>query len=306
VRRAAAVIRRLGALMAVLLCLAAAQALAQGNPFGAGPAPAPPPADPGWLGSLQGGLATIQRDVTQAMTRQMRAVRDGGVSLALLVGMGFAFLYGAVHAAGPGHGKLVVVTYFLSHEARIGRGIAMGVKIAAAHVVGAIVLVVVADFVFRRVVGVDPGDVRWFALASYAAIALIGLGLIVQAARGGGHDHGHGAHCDHHHHDHHHGGGRESVLSVLIGFVPCTGAILIMLYALANGIVLAGVLMVAALGLGMAVSMSALGLASIAARKAVTARLDRRAAAGPWSRIARYAGPVAITAVGSLLFIATL
>lgn len=58
----------------------------------------------------------------------MRAIKQGESALPLLVGLLLAFGYGVVHALGPGHGKLVVATYFLSHDAQIGRGLVMACR----------------------------------------------------------------------------------------------------------------------------------------------------------------------------------
>ena len=62
---------------------------------------------------------------------------------------------------------------------------------------------------------------------------------------------------------------REGALSLGVGLVPCTGAVLILLYAMANDILFAGVLLVVAIAAGMALTMGALGVLSIVARNAV-------------------------------------
>ena len=56
--------------------------------------------------------------------------------------------------------------------------------------------------------------------------------------------------------------------------MPCTGAVLILLYAIANDILFAGVLLVVAIAAGMALTMGALGVLSIVARNAVAARVE--------------------------------
>ncbi len=74
----------------------------------------------------------LQRDVNRAITRQLVAIRRGEEPLALWLGLGIAFLYGVAHAPGPGHGKAVVASYFLSREASVLRGAVMGGQIALA------------------------------------------------------------------------------------------------------------------------------------------------------------------------------
>jgi ABC-type nickel/cobalt efflux system permease component RcnA len=270
-------------------------------------APAPPQAAPatvaelGFFDRLNRQLARFQRDVTREMSGRLRAIRDGETPFALLVGIGLAFLYGVVHAAGPGHGKAVVIGYFLTRQARLARGFLMGLQISVGHVVSAIVVAFVADLVFKTVWGTSMADLRGVQLASYAAIALIGTYMLIETARGGGYRH--------HHHGHDHGGNpghghghSQGLLSLGVGVVPCTGAILVMLFALANGILLAGFVLVAAIALGMAITMGALGILAIVARNVVTRWVAREETTGRIGAALEYAGAVAIILIGVGLF----
>ena len=197
-----------------------------------------------------------------------------GMSRPTILGLALAFAYGVIHAAGPGHGKLVVMTYFLSREARIGRGLLMGVQIAVMHVLSAVVVVVFADLLLRRGFGGAPSEVPAVRIASYGLILLIGSAMLWRAVRrawapAGRH---------HHHHDHDCGCGARhgegGLLSLGVGLVPCTGSVLILLYAMANGILPAGLLLVGTIALGMAVTMGGLGLLSVLARRFVAGRLS--------------------------------
>ena len=251
-------------------------------------------------------LLTFQREANRLIAQQMQAIRDGDSSLPLLIGMGLAFAYGVVHALGPGHGKLVVVSYFLSREARIGRGLLMGLQIAVCHVISAMAVVWLADILLRQAFGGPPAEVTGIRMVSYGLIALIGCFMLIQAIRrsqlrraGQG---GSAACCGH-------GEARaeEGFLSIGVGLVPCTGAVLILLYAMANDILAAGMVLVTAIAAGMAITMGVLGLLSVIARQTVAARVE--ATGHGSSRIVAvtdYAGALAIMAVGGGLFWATL
>src|SRR4029453_4623640 len=103
------------------------------------------------------------------------------------------------------------------------------------------------------------------------------------------------------------GGAREGGLSLGVGLVPCTGAVLILLYAMANDILFAGVVLVVAIAAGMAITMGALGVLSIVARNAVAARVEAgRNGPGRLAIAMDYGGALAITALGGGLFWATL
>jgi ABC-type nickel/cobalt efflux system permease component RcnA len=125
----------------------------------------------------------------------------------------------------------------------------------------------------------------------------------VRRLRGGeaghacGHDHGH-HHGHDHHHGRHHGRGKRRLLAVAAGFVPCTGAILILTFAFANGILASGLLMVAAIALGMALTLAGLGLVSMAVHRQVVARMGNGGGALRWLGLL---GPALILLIGGLL-----
>ena len=97
------------------------------------------------------------------------------------------------------------------------------------------------------------------------------------------------------------------MLALLAGLVPCTGAILIMLFALANGIVVAGVLMVIAISAGMALTMAAIGVAAILVRRVallVTGEGSKRGYIV--ARALEYAAALMILAIGLSFLAGTL
>jgi nickel/cobalt exporter len=88
--------------------------------------------------------------------------------------------------------------------------------------------------------------------------------------------------------------------------VPCTGALIVMLFGLANDLVVPAVMMVIAISAGMALAMSAIGVAAILgrnwteARVAVTPERRLRFEAG-----ARIAGAACVLVIGATLFAVT-
>jgi ABC-type nickel/cobalt efflux system permease component RcnA len=190
-------IRLIGLVVSVLL---APSAPAFANPFtgkpeGPASAAADAPSHGGPAEEAEGGAAwgpiawvgrtflTFQREANRMIAQRMRVIRQGDTSVPLLVGACLAFLYGVVHALGPGHGKLVVMSYFLSREARLGRGLLMGLQIAIFHVISAMVVVALADLLLRQAFGGPPAEVAGVRLASYALIAGIGMVMIGETVR---------------------------------------------------------------------------------------------------------------------------
>jgi ABC-type nickel/cobalt efflux system permease component RcnA len=252
-----------------------------------------------------------QRNINRAINDRLMAIKRGDDEGAIWSGLVVAFLYGVFHALGPGHGKTVVVGYFLGRQARPWRGVGMASWIAASHVVGAIVIVGVAHLVLSRSLVSPTNEFFWLRLVSYVAIFLIGLLMLRDWLRGG---HSHHHHGGHEHHDgaccagHLGHAGRaatweQRLLAVAAGFVPCSGAILILLFTMANGLIFAGIAMAAAIALGMGLTLAGLGVASILLRHRVAVRLPEGSRTGRWLALS---GPVLVIAIGGILLAAHL
>ena len=64
----------------------------------------------------------FQRRANAETAVHVNAVERGDDLGAFFLGLAIAFACGVVHAFGPGHGKFIVVSYFLGREARVMRG----------------------------------------------------------------------------------------------------------------------------------------------------------------------------------------
>lgn len=288
-----------------LLAFSPAESAAQ-NPFAPPPGEQPaaaPAAEPSAFTVIFRKMIDMQRTMVRNIGRYMRDIKEGTSRSAIWVGIGFAFLYGAVHAVGPGHGKMVVASYFVGHEARIGKGLLMGAQIAVTHVLSAVILVSLVDLTFRQFLGGVPAESKGIRLVSYGLIIVIGLYMLYRAVVNAFFNGAGGLS-----HRHHHGDGRQqAVLAVIAGLVPCTGAILVMLFALANDILLFGIILVAAISTGMALTLSAIGAVTVLFRRAVVAAADKASAAErPVALALEHAGAILILSVGITFFSATL
>ena len=102
--------------------------------------------------------------------------------------------------------------------------------------------------------------------------------------------------------------------ALVAGAVPCTGAVLVLLYCIANGMPLLGLALVLLIGLGMAATLAGFGLVGMFARRRALAFAGGAGAgidaatgrASLWRRGLDLIGPVLIVAVGLYLFLDTL
>ncbi|NKB49732.1 MAG: hypothetical protein GKS02_10285 [Alphaproteobacteria bacterium] len=249
-------------------------------------------------GDLMQYVRTQQRAFTNELAGAVRSLRDED-SLAAAWGLVVvSFLYGVFHAAGPGHGKVVISTYLLTHPSNLKRGLALAWVSSLVQGVTAVVLVMALVHLFGLALRETRNAVGPLETTSFALVALLGGWLVwraIAAIRRSFLAHGQSAiagnlHNDHigHAHDPNdpnccvaHGPSaqqigaiktwREALPIVLsIGIRPCSGGVLVLLIAEAMDLRAAGIGAVFAMAIGTALTVSALALSSVFLRKFAT------------------------------------
>ena len=276
-----------------------------------------------------GGLLTWINQEQQAfyrmLTGALKNMRDDPWAASTLAGLSFA--YGVFHAAGPGHGKAVISSYMLANEVELKRGILLSFLSSLLQGLVAILLVGAAYLVLRGTTVSMTDATRSLEIASYALIAVFGAWLLYRKLWGrrpaprpsalgaqatfaaipvdDRHHHHHGpgevcATCGHAHAPDpaRLGGDRFAVREawsaiVAVGLRPCSGALIVLTFALLNGLYLGGVLSVLAMSIGTAITVSFLATLAVAAKGAAMRF------AGDGSRALRVGNAIEI--VGALL-----
>lgn len=259
----------------------------------------------------------------QALASAEAAAQAGQFTTAALLPLGLGFSYGAVHAIGPGHGKLVVAGYFAGRSAPVHEAFRMAGEIAALHVGSAAAIAVFAAILLGGVIDASGPAFTAIKLVSYGLIVAAGGLMLYRAAvlllaphginlpwPGGlaaarstcGHDHG--ADDVHHHHTsegHAQSGSfrERGLLSLAVGAVPCTGALIAVLFALASGAWMLGLLTVVAISIGMALTLAGVGVLTIWTRGSVSA--EASVTLNSMSAV----GGVLVILVGAALFYGT-
>ena len=204
-------------------------------------------------------LADIQGWLYGSATANLKVVASGIDPVQLIAAMAVAVLFGLVHALMPGHGKTVLVSYYLGHAGNLFGSIASSAILVLTHVGSAIVLVLAGFTVMRATIG-GAGRAPGFELASAVLILGVGLWLLWRAMR---------PHAPH--------AGDGPALAAAAGLVPCPLTTFIMIYAVGNGIVLAGLLVTASMAAGMTLTIAAFALAAVLLRDRMLSLLERTA-----------------------------
>ena len=282
-------------LVACILLLLVTINIALAQPFGVTRS-APPPE----VGGFAGWILAKQAEFYRMLSGLIRAAKaDGSAAYTLL---GVSFLYGIFHAAGPGHGKAVISSYLVANDETWRRGIVLSFASAILQACTAIVIVGVAAAMLGATAKAMGETVRVIEIVSYALILLIGLRLLwvkgraflrlLQSETHAHHTHDHAHHHDHHHHGHSHVHEHEDEASawghahapepqelrgrhwlrrglsaiVAVGLRPCSGAIIVLVFALAQGLFWIGVASTFVMGLGTAITVAVIATLAVGAR----------------------------------------
>jgi nickel/cobalt exporter len=219
-----------------------------------------------------------QRDVNQQMSGLLKAVAENRAQAggALLL---FSFIYGVLHALGPGHGKVVIATWLATHPSKLKSSIGLTLASSLLQGLVAIVLVVVVLTILQLPARQLHLSGFWLEKASYALVGLLGLLLCWRALKklrrvlrkptftafAPAHVHHEQCGCGHKHlPDPEQASGddwRARVMVILsMGMRPCSGAIMVLLFSKVMGVFAWGMASALAMAAGTSLTISSLAL----------------------------------------------
>lgn len=229
------------------------------------PTPSQPLPQKGWL---EERLSTLQEQIKSTIA----SIRTENSLLAYTLFLGISFLYGLLHAAGPGHGKTFVGSYFLSSNQRYTKALLMALAIGVVHTFSAFLLTLGLHFFFDMFFKAFFDDFTYYATKISALLILaIAFYLLLKAFKQHKHTpkivsfsaHPPSCSC----------GGCSSKshstdIGVVLGagIVPCPGTVTIFIFALSSGEYVLGFLSALFMSFGMSFIIALTAIGTIVAR----------------------------------------
>ena len=259
--------------------------------------------------TLLGKAVVLQSTLNARLRSELRAARNDDSWHPALIIVFSSFLYGVLHAIGPGHGKVVVASYLLTRRSRFVHALGMSGMVAATQAVTAVVLAGILAAFFNATGKTILDRAAAIEMASYGAITLLGLWMAWTALRPGPRR---ACSCGNPHHDHAHDRPADDhkplaeilTTGALAGLRPCSGAILVLLFTLANGIFLVGIVATLAMGVGVAITIAAVSVGAFGINRAMSTVGANWYGARWLGRGAAFAGAVVIAVFGATALIA--
>ena len=257
-------------------------------------------------------IAEEQKVLREKLTATISAMKSGDWN-AIWKFLAICLVYGMLHALGPGHGKSIVVGYFIARRGRWRQGVALGAGITVTHTMSAVLLLLILYAIFKATVftAFETGRIG-IERASYALIMLTGVLLVVLAIRDVIKSRK-GCRCCARM-ESAEGAVAESKLppiarwreilgvAAVTGIVPCPAVALIVLFCLLNSMVALSLLGALVICIGMTITNVAFGIAAVAFRKGIDKGSAHTRIATKIYTVATLAGGVIIFISGLLLF----
>ncbi len=241
--------------------------------------------------SFMYSLNSLQHTLNKKVSALGRNFKDSFSFLLLIKLFFLGFIYGLIHALGPGHGKVFVTTYFSARKSKFRYGLLMGIFIAIFHVFSAVILVSLFYFVLKASIlrSVNNNE-HIIKLISYSIIMAIGLFMFIRQFF------------------HKNSDSRNLlqennlkdslIFSIIVGIVPCPGTSMLMIFFISLNYYWLGVLIASSMAVGMAATIALIGMGVIAMKNKTLNNSPKLAA---FSRAVSFISPLFIILIALIL-----
>jgi ABC-type nickel/cobalt efflux system permease component RcnA len=263
-----------------------------------------------------------QRAVNSEMSQLLKRVAEnpGQAGASLLL---FSFVYGVLHALGPGHGKVVITTWLATHPSRLKTSLGLTFASSLLQGVVAIALVTVVLTLLKLPARQLHLSGFWLEKGSYLLVGALGLLLCYRAIKRlrrlmpqprrftaftPHHQHHASCGCGHQHLPDNeqlaNSDDWRARLAIILsmGMRPCSGALMVLLFSKVIGVFGWGMASALAMAAGTSLTISALALLVHSFRR-VAQRLSAGSTPALWRRVG---GATLALSGGAILLIAAL
>ena len=204
----------------------------------------------------------IQQELNAAISSTFREIGDGNSLVPVLTILGIAFIYGVVHALGPGHGKLLVSSYFLRNNRSYKEAFKMGYLISIIHTISALSISFVLYYLLEVVFSQTFQEVSFY-MTKISALLIIGVGIYLFFEQ---------------HKEHFAANSTQrSDLSIALsaGVIPCPGVMTIILFSILIGNISVGIAAAVFMSAGMGLTISLSAIVATATRSQTPSKISK-------------------------------
>ena len=210
-------------------------------------------------------LTLWQYELNKMVSSAIRDYSDNQSYYAIGVILTISFVYGLIHAAGPGHGKALVGAYFINNKGSYKKALKIGYMISIIHAISALILTFGIYFLIDGIFSRTFHDVSHIGMkVSSILVIFIGFYLIYEAYND-----------------------RDLIeqsqtkqksdiaVAISAGIVPCPGVMTITLFSISMGYYALGVASAIVMSIGMGLTISLAGILSVKLSKSGSSIINR-------------------------------
>jgi ABC-type nickel/cobalt efflux system permease component RcnA len=241
-------------------------------------------------------LSKLLEDIKETLKLNLQDIKENSSYTSYLWLLIFSFLYGVVHALGPGHGKSLVGSYFLGEDRSHMKALTIASLIGVVHTFSAFILTLVVYFVIGSLLSSFIVDVEQMAIkVSAFIIILIALYLLYKkiTVQKPSSTHVDSVSC----------GcsgcktkGTDIGVILAAGIVPCPGTVTVFIFTMGLGVYFVGFLSALFMSIGMSLVIYITALLSIKVRKSTSSN-------SVVQKIFEYGSIIFILILGTLLLV---
>lgn len=202
------------------------------------------------INSILMDLNHILAQFNRELSSTFREIKSSGDITPILYLWGISFLYGVIHALGPGHGKLIVSSYLLTNKENYKKAFKIGYLISIIHTISALLISLTIYYIIDGVVSREFREVSDITMKiSGALIILFGLYLIYE-----------NFFQKEHHHKVDIKEKKDIYIALSVGVVPCPGVMTLVIFSIVISQVYIGVISAIFMSIGMGLTISIAGI----------------------------------------------
>jgi ABC-type nickel/cobalt efflux system permease component RcnA len=207
-----------------------------------------------------------QHQLKEKMAVLVRQTKATGSLRPLMLLLVAAFAYGVIHAAGPGHGKAIALSYVLSQKPRWFQGILFGNSLALFHGASGIIFVLVVRLVLNQSIARNLANVTHTSqIISFSLVSCLGLWVLVKSIAKW-------KKIRRDESDPHVPEKRGTpytspiLTAFVVGSIPCPAVVMVMLFALSMDLIGLGIILGLTISVGMALTVSIVVLTAMSGK----------------------------------------
>jgi len=236
-------------------------------------------------------ITSWQYKLNAIVSSNLRSFETDDSLMGIFIILGISFIYGVIHAAGPGHGKALVGFYFLKEGGSYKKVFKIGYLIAIIHATSALLFTFGVYFLLNTLFSRTFHQISKVSITiSAILIIIVGFYLIYEAYK----------HKNERDKKIEKSNKSDLAIALSAGVVPCPGVMTITLFSISLGHTILGIASAMVMSIGMGLTISLAGIFSVALQK------KNANAFGKYGYILESLAALLIIGLGSFLLIGSL